>query len=49
MREYLFALLAVCAVSSVIRVISPDGAMKKYIEMLCSVCVVCAVISPISY
>lgn len=46
MRTYLSALFGVCLVSAIIKVISPEGATKKYIEMLCSLCVISAVIFP---
>ena len=47
MKTYLIALLCVCISSAVVRVISPDGVMKKYIEMLCAICIISVVIVPI--
>ena len=46
MKTYLLTLFGVCVVSAVIRVISPEGSTKKYIELLCSVCVIAAVAMP---
>lgn len=48
MKTYLSTLLGVCIISAAVRVIAPDGAMKKYIDVLCSLCVIAVVISPIS-
>jgi len=47
MKEYLSALLVTCIISATVRIITPDGAVKKYIKTLCSLCVVCVVITPI--
>lgn len=50
MRTYLSTLFGVCIISAVIRTISPEGAMKKYIEILCSICVLSAITAPaVSY
>lgn len=48
MRTYLSTLLGVSVVSAVVRAISPEGAMKKYIEVFCSICVISALISPVA-
>lgn len=47
MRGYIFTLFGVCIVSAVVRTVSPDGAMKKHIELLCSLCVASAMIIPL--
>lgn len=47
MKEYLWTLFGVCATSAIVGAISPEGAMKKYISILCSLCVTVAVISPL--
>ena len=47
MKEYLSALLVTCIISATVRIITPDGAVKKYIKTLCSLCVACVVITPI--
>lgn len=47
MKQYLLLVFGVCLVSGAIRVISPEGAMKKHIEMLCSLCLAAAVVIPL--
>ena len=47
MKEYLMMVLGVCMVAGVVRVISPEGGMKKHIEMLCSLCLAAAVALPL--
>ena len=47
MKEYLTVLLAVCSTAAVVKVLSPDNATKKYIEIICALCVICAVCQPI--
>lgn len=47
MKSYLLTLFGVCLVSVIVRIISPEGATKKYIEMICSVCVIAAVAMPV--
>ncbi len=47
MKSYLLTLFGVCLVSVIVRVISPEGVTKKYIEMICSVCVIAAVAMPV--
>ena len=47
MKEYLITLFVVSLVAAIIRVASPDGVMKKHIELLCAVCVICVTVSPV--
>ena len=47
MRTYLSALLGVCIVSAIIRVLSPLSVLKKYIEMLSAICIISVVVLPI--
>lgn len=48
MKEYLSALLGVCVISAVVKAVASDGAMKKYVEMLCTLCVLAVLIMPVS-
>ena len=46
MKEYLTSLLYVCIAAAVARAVALEGALKKYVEIICSVCVIAAVVSP---
>ena len=46
MKQYLVALLGVCAVAAVVRGVAFESSVKKYLEMLCAVCVIGAVTVP---
>ena len=46
MKQYLIALLGVCTVAAVVRAVSLEGAVKKYLETVCAVCVIGAVTVP---
>ena len=47
MKEYLLSLFGVCVASAVVRVASPSGSLKKYLEIVCSMCVAAALIIPV--
>jgi hypothetical protein len=48
MKEYLIALFCVCCAAAVVKAISPEGATKKHIELICSVCIISAMALPLS-
>lgn len=48
MREYIALLFGVSLIAGIVRVTAPDGQMKNYINILCSLCVLAAVVVPIS-
>ncbi len=47
MKEYLVTLTAVSLWSSLIGMISPEGDMKKYIRLLCTLCFLCIMAQPL--
>jgi hypothetical protein len=47
MKEYLITLFVVCAVSAIVRTVGPDGALKKYIELICAVCIIAVLVLPL--
>ena len=47
MREYLMTLIAVSLFSGIVGMISPEGDLKKYVRLLCTLCLLCAMIGPI--
>ena len=47
MRQYFMLVLGVCLTAGVIRVIAPEGGMKKHVEMVCSLCLAAAVAVPL--
>ena len=40
-------LFAVCVIAAIVRLLAPQGVMKKYIEIICALCVICAMTQPI--
>ena len=46
MKEYLMTLISVSLLSGIMGMISPEGDLKKYVRLLCTLCVFCAMISP---
>lgn len=46
-RNYLWSLTLVCVAAAVVKVATGEGAMKKHIDMICSLCVVCALVVPV--
>lgn len=48
MKEYLLAIFGVCIIGTAVKSLAPDGAIKKYIEMLCTLCAVAVIIAPAS-
>lgn len=49
MREYIALLFGVTLIAGIVRVTAPDGQMKNYINILCSLCVLAAVVIPVSH
>ena len=47
MREYLMTLIAVSLFSGIVGMISPEGDLKKYVRLLCTLCLLCAMIGPV--
>ena len=48
MKEYIGILFGVCMLAALVRVVAPEGVMKKYIEMVCALCVISAIILPLT-
>ena len=46
MREYLSILISVALLGGVIGMLSPEGELKKYLRLLCSLCLLCAMVVP---
>lgn len=47
MRSYFLTLFGVTLTAALVNVISPEGVMKKHIELMCSICVIAAVAVPV--
>lgn len=47
MKEYLSLLISVALFGGVIGMLSPEGDLKKYLRLLCSLCLLCAMLAPI--
>lgn len=47
MRSYFLTLFGVALTAALVNVISPEGVMKKHIELICSICVIAAVAVPV--
>lgn len=47
MRSYFLTLFGVTLTAALVNVISPEGVMKKHIELICSICVIAAVAVPV--
>lgn len=47
MKEYVFLLLGVIIMSSVISMIAPETSLKRYVSILISFCIICAALRPI--
>ena len=47
MREYLTSLLSVSLLGGLLTMLSPEGDLKKYVRLLCSLCLLCAMVSPL--
>ncbi len=48
MGEYVAVIFGVSLAAAVVRMLAPEGSVKKYIQMLCSLCVVCALALPVT-
>ncbi len=48
MKEYIFTLFGVCIISGLVRVLAPEGASSKYLEIICSLCVICVLFAPLA-
>lgn len=44
---FVLSVLTVCVISGIVIGVSPEGAMKKYINYIISLCVLAAIITPI--
>ncbi len=47
MKEYLMTLTAVSLWSGLVGMISPEGDMKKYVRLLCTLCFLCIMVQPL--
>ena len=47
MREYLNALVAVALFGGLIRMLSPEGGVQKYLRLTVALCLVCAIVQPL--
>ena len=46
MKEYLMTLISVALLSGTVGMLSPEGEMKRYVRLLCSLCLLCAMVGP---
>ncbi len=47
LSDFAISVLTVCVISGIVTGISPEGAMKKYINYIVSLCVLAAIITPV--
>ena len=47
MREYLNTLVAVALFGGLIRMLSPEGGVQKYLRLTVALCLVCAIVQPL--
>ena len=47
MKEYLLTLMGVSLLNGIVGVLSPEGAMKKYVRLVGALCLICVIAQPI--